>query len=105
MHEASPPAADNDSAHAGRIRLAESTSGVGALVLGAGVGALLSARIGRAAIAIAVVGALLHAFGMWDKHRVQSRAEAGSRWWIKALYCICWLPLGGGAVVPAVGHA
>jgi hypothetical protein len=46
-----------------RLKLAELTSGVGALVLGVGVRALLPRWFGPAAGLITVVGLSLHAFG------------------------------------------
>ncbi len=43
--------------------------------------------------AIAVVGLSLHAFGMWDKHRLEARGEAENPQWVVALYWMCWLLL------------
>lgn len=82
-----------------RLKLAEVTSSVGALVLGVGIGAIMSQRIAGAGTAVAVVGAMLHAIGMWDKHRIESRVVAVKLWWVTALYWICWLLLAIGAVV------
>ena len=76
-----------------RLKLAELTSGVGALVLGVGLGALFPRWFGPAAGMIAVVGLSLHAFGMWDKHRLEARGQAENPLWVVALYWVCWLLL------------
>jgi hypothetical protein len=55
-----------------RLKLAELTSGVGALVIGVGLGALFPRWFGPTAGVITVVGLSLHAFGMWDKHRLDT---------------------------------
>jgi hypothetical protein len=78
-----------------RLKLAELTSGVGALVLGVGLGALFPQWFGRMAGVITVVGVSLHAFGMWDKHRVEARDEAENPLWVVVLYWVCWLLLAG----------
>ena len=79
-----------------RLKLAELTSGVGALVLGLGLGALLVAWVGRAAGMITLAGLAVHAFGMWDKHRIERRTgDETGRLIVAALYWVCWLMLGG----------
>jgi O-antigen/teichoic acid export membrane protein len=82
-----------------RLKLAELTSGVGALVLGVGLGALFPRWFGAAAGLITVAGLSLHAFGMWDKHRLEAVGEVKNPLWIVALYWVCWLAL---AVVAAM---
>jgi hypothetical protein len=52
-------------------RLAELTSAVGAVVLGIGLGMLLAARLAYLAPTILAAGILVHAWGMYDKHRLQ----------------------------------
>ena len=76
-----------------RLKLAELTSGIGALVLGVGLGALFSPWFAPAAGFIAVAGVAAHGFGMWDKHRLEAQAHAESAPWIVALYWVCWLLL------------
>ena len=78
-----------------RVKLAELTSGVGALVLGIGLGALFATWIGPAAGFVTLAGLAVHAFGMWDKHRVERQTEADAGRIVLALYWVCWLMLGG----------
>jgi uncharacterized membrane protein YebE (DUF533 family) len=78
-----------------RVKLAELTSGVGALVLGIGLGALFATWIGPAAGLVTLAGLAVHAFGMWDKHRIEKRTEADADRLVLTLYWVCWLMLGG----------
>ena len=78
-----------------RLKLAELTSVVGVLVLGLGLGALLSRWVGPAAGPITIVGMAIHAVGMWDKHRLESEGGAKSPAWVVA----CWLLLAALLVV------
>ena len=74
-------------------KLAELTSGVGALVLGVGLGGLFPQSFAPPAGFIAVVGLSLHAFGMWDKHRLEALGHSHNPSWVVALYWVCWLLL------------
>ena len=76
-----------------RLKVAELTSGVGALVLGVGLGALFPQWFAPAAGVIALAGVITHAFGMWDKHRLEGKVSAPSEPWVNTLYWICWLLL------------
>jgi uncharacterized membrane protein YebE (DUF533 family) len=78
-----------------RVKRAELTSGVGALVLGIGLGALFATWIGPAAGLVTLAGLAVHAFGMWDKHRIEKRTEADADRLVLTLYWVCWLMLGG----------
>ncbi len=85
-----------------RRKLAELTSGIGALVIGVGLGALLARWVGAAAGFVTVVGVLLHGFGMWDKHRLEAGLPIARDRAVVALYWICWLLLAGVLVYLAV---
>jgi len=74
-----------------RLKLAALTSGIGALVLGVGLGALFSPWFASAAGFIVVAGVAAHGFGMWDKHRLEAQAHVESAPWVVALYWVCWL--------------
>jgi len=76
-----------------RLKRAELMSGVGALVLGVGLGALVPDWFASTAGFIVPAGAVVHAFGMWDKHRLEAQAQAESGPWVVALYWVCWLLL------------
>jgi hypothetical protein len=87
-----------------RVKLAELTSGVGALVLGVGLGALWPRWFSAAAGVITIVGLCLHAFGMWDKHRLEAMAPAESPVWIVRLYWVCWALLAAVLVMLMFWH-
>ena len=76
-----------------RLTRADLTSGVGALVLGIGLGALFARWLNSGAVALALSGVVLHGLGMWDKHRL-APAPAADAGWVRALYWACWLLLG-----------
>jgi hypothetical protein len=40
-------------------------------------------------------GLPLHAFGIWDKHRVEGRDQAENPFWVVVLHWVCWLLLAG----------
>lgn len=61
------------------MKLAELSSAVGAGVLGVGLGALLGQWLGALAIPVLVAGLALHAWGMTDKHRLES-ADTRPAW-------------------------
>ena len=82
-----------------RLKFAELTSGIGALVLGVGLGAMFQQWFTPAAGVIVLAGASAHGFGMWDKHRLDRDCGALGRWWVAALYWICWLLLAGVVVL------
>ena len=77
-----------------RLKLAELTSGVGALILGVGLGALFPGWFGPAAGLITFAGLCVHAVGMWDKHRLEAMSQADNSLWVAAVYWVCWPPLG-----------
>ena len=78
-----------------RLKLAELTSGVGALVLGIGLGSLFATWIAPAAGLVAFAGLLTHGFGMWDKHRLEAQTATDGGPLVTALYWICWVMLAG----------
>jgi hypothetical protein len=74
-----------------RLRLAELTSG--AVVLGLGLGVLLSDRLAGLGPAVLAAGIAVHAWGMYDKHRLERRQDVADPWWATALFLVCWLAL------------
>jgi hypothetical protein len=80
-------------AHAAQLKRAELASSLGALVLGAGIGGLAAPWLGRSALAVLLVGLAVHAWGMYDKHRLERGSDAGSVRFAAALYWGCWILL------------
>ena len=76
-----------------RLKVAELTSGIGALVLGVGLGAMFPQWFSRTAGVIVFAGAVAHGFGMWDKHRLDAQTNADAGPWVIALYWVCWVLL------------
>jgi hypothetical protein len=58
-----------------RMKSADLLSSTGALVLGIGLGVVFAAYIGRAAVAVLVVGVVSHGWGMLQKHRLKSGGD------------------------------
>jgi hypothetical protein len=79
---------------AARVRFAELSSSLGAGVLGVGLGVLAASYLRGLGLAIATIGLVLHAWGMTDKHLLETRQGARRVWWSTLLYWICWAALG-----------
>ena len=73
------------------LERADLASGIGVLILGIGVGALLGGSLYPYAVYFVVGGILLHGWGMFRKHRLQRELFGGSLWWVQVLYGLCWL--------------
>lgn len=67
----------------------------GAGLLGAGLGALAAAWLRPVAVALLVLGAALHGWGMLTRHRLERRGGVALPRWSLALYWLCWLVLLG----------
>ena len=79
--------------HRARVKRAELVSSTGAGILGAGLGALAAAYVGRYAGVLVIVGAVLHAWGMRERHRLEREGGTERVWWFEALYWSCWIAL------------
>ena len=77
-----------------RLKRAETTSAFGAGILGAGIALLLAELLKSYAVPILVLGLVMHAWGMYDKHRLETSGGTARLWWVEALYWGCWVALG-----------
>jgi len=77
--------------HVARTNRAELLSSVGAGVLGAGLALLFAEALKPYAVTILLVGLLAHAWGMYQKHQLDSQRASIRVWWVEALYWLYWL--------------
>jgi hypothetical protein len=76
-----------------RLKRAETTSAIGAGILGAGIGILFGATLQPFGIPALLLGLVMHAWGMFDKHRLETDAVLPRVWWVELLYWVCWVTL------------
>jgi hypothetical protein len=75
-------------------KAAELASGVGAIVLGAGLALVLPDWLRAYAMPLLVGGVAVHGVGMSLKYRLESRQEP-PLWWERVLFWLCCVCLGG----------
>jgi hypothetical protein len=76
----------------GIAKAAEVASGLGAMVLGAGIALLLPVALRGHAITLLIAGAMVHGTGMSLKYRLERREEK-PLWWERLLFWLCWAGL------------
>jgi len=76
-----------------RMKRAQTTSAVGAGLLGGGIALLLPDYLKTYAVMVGALGLLMHAWGMYDNHRLQALEDDTRVWWAELLYWACWLAL------------
>lgn len=91
MHDRSPAA-----------KGAELASGLGAIVLGAGLALVLPAWLRAYAIPLLLGGAVVHGVGMTLKYRLEA-SSAQPVWWERILFWVCWASLAGLGTWIAIG--
>ena len=78
-----------------RLKRSALASTFGAGLFGGGLGLLVARYVGDLALPILVAGALMHAWGMHDKHAIERDLGRPEAPWTRALYWLCWLVLAG----------
>lgn len=81
----------------------ELVSAGGIALVGAGVALLFSDQLAPFTVLILAFGLVLHGVAMYGKRRIERRANDPRKRWIDALYWICWLALGGLALLVFTG--
>jgi hypothetical protein len=71
---------------------AELASGLGAVVLGAGLALLAPELLRQYALALLAVGLMVHGAGMTLKYRLES-GERALLAWERAVFWLCWIML------------
>jgi hypothetical protein len=80
---------------------ADLASGLGAVVLGAGLALVLPERLRGFAVPLLTGGLLVHGAGMTLKYRLESH-QGPPAWWERTLFWLCWACLVGLGVWIAV---
>lgn len=86
----------------GAIKRAELASGLGAIVLGAGLALIAPDWLRAYSLVLLATGLLVHGAGMTLKYRLETR-EGPQLWWERLLFWLCWVCLALVAVWIAVG--
>ena len=87
-----------------RLKAAELASGLGAIVLGAGLALELPDWLRAWATPLLVGGVVVHGLGMTLKYRLEKR-QGPLSWWDRALFWLCWACLAGLGLWMAVAFA
>lgn len=74
-----------------RAKKADLAGATGAGVLGAGLGVMLAPHAAGLGPVLAVLGAVLHGWAMFEKRRLE--AGAATPRWASALWWLCWVAL------------
>jgi hypothetical protein len=91
-------------ASAGRVKAADLLSGLGAIVLGAGLALVAPTWLRAYALPTLIVGLVVHGAGMSLKYRFES-GQNERLWWERLLFWLCWVILLGLGLWMAAGIA
>lgn len=83
---------------------ADLASGLGAIVLGAGLALVAPTALQAYALPLLVAGLLVHGLGMTLKYRLEGR-EGTPLWWERVLFWLCWACLAALGLWMVVGLA
>lgn len=78
-----------------RLKRSELASTLGAALFGGGLGLLVARYVADLTGPLLLAGALVHAWGMYDKHAIERDLGRPEAPWMRALYWLCWLVLAG----------
>lgn len=78
----------------GRLKAAELASGLGAIILCAGLALVLPEWLRAYGTPLLVGGVVVHGAGMTLKYRIEAR-EGPPSWWERALFWLSWACLAG----------
>lgn len=76
------------------LKGAELVSGLGAVVLGAGLALVLPETLRAYALPLLVAGIAVHGLGMSAKYHLEAR-DGPPLWWERLLFWLCWAMLVG----------
>jgi hypothetical protein len=79
----------------------ELLGGIGAAVLGAGVGLVFRDLVAALAFPLLIVGLIVHGWAMWGKHRLDASGSIALPRWTVWAYWTCWALIAGLAVYAA----
>ena len=81
----------------------ELLGGIGAAVLGAGVGLIFRDLLASLAFPLLIVGLVVHGWAMWGKHRLDATGPTAMPRWSVWAYWTCWALIAGLIIYLASG--
>lgn len=88
-----------------RLKKLELLGGLGAGILGVGIGLVLVRWLQPYALPILIIGILSHGWAMWAKKRIERQDNLAEPPWVVAAEWICWLMIAGLLIYVAASFA